>query len=86
MRAPFRYRRTKLRMSYVEARPCVSGSEKGLGETMTDDIDGVTGRDDWVMAKALAYAVTTIDLLPRRWQEASDCRDMKALLLRRSIA
>ena len=41
----------------------------------------VTGRDQHIVCNALAYAITTIECLPERWQEASDCEDMKALLL-----
>lgn len=40
----------------------------------------VTGRDGYEMAKALAYATEIISLLPERWQEFSDCCDMKKLL------
>jgi len=40
----------------------------------------VTGRDYDIFAKALAYAITTIDSLPRIRQEASDCDDMRRLL------
>jgi hypothetical protein len=31
------------------------------------------------MAKALAYAIETIEALPERWQEESDCQDMKMI-------
>lgn len=37
-------------------------------------------REHWVLANALAYAIHTIESLPPRWQEASDCADMKVLL------
>lgn len=40
----------------------------------------VTGRDGYETAKALAYAIEIINLLPQRWQEASDRLDMKKLL------
>jgi len=39
-----------------------------------------TLRKQLIMAKALAYAIETIQKLPPRWQEASDCADMKILL------
>lgn len=39
-----------------------------------DTTNTVTGRDGFIMAKALAYAIITIERLPERWQ------DMKALL------
>lgn len=41
----------------------------------------VTGRDYDILMKALAYAITTIDHLPRIRQEASDCDDMRRLLV-----
>ncbi len=37
-------------------------------------------REMYVTAKALAYAIKTIEALPPRWQEASDAEDMKAIL------
>jgi hypothetical protein len=40
----------------------------------------ITGRDGYIMLKALAYAIETIDRLPEPWQEASDCEDMNRLL------
>jgi hypothetical protein len=40
----------------------------------------ITGRDGYIMCKALAYAIETIERLPTRWQEWSDKEDMKALL------
>jgi hypothetical protein len=43
-------------------------------------VSDVTGRDDWIVAKALCYAIVVIDSLPSRMQEASDCDDMKKLL------
>ena len=42
---------------------------------MTD----VTGRDDYIIAKALAYAITAIEVLPFRDSEWSDQQDMKKL-------
>jgi hypothetical protein len=41
---------------------------------------GITGRDDDIMIKALAYAIATITNLPAIRQEASDCEDMVDLL------
>jgi hypothetical protein len=40
----------------------------------------LTGRDDYIMMKALAYAIEAIGRLPERWQEASDQKDMIELL------
>ena len=40
----------------------------------------VTGRDGYIVAKALAYAILTIESLPEERQEYSDCLDMRALL------
>jgi hypothetical protein len=40
----------------------------------------VTGRDDYLLMQALGYAIEAIDRLPRRWQEASNQKDMIALL------
>lgn len=42
---------------------------------------GVTGRDGYILAKALAYAINTIDGLPICQQEGSDRDDMMAILL-----
>lgn len=46
----------------------------------TDHQMNVTGRDGFIMTKALAYAITTIDCLPRDQQEGSDRDDMLDLL------
>jgi hypothetical protein len=40
----------------------------------------VTGRDNYIIMNALAYAIEAIDRLPQRWQEWSDQKDMIALL------
>jgi hypothetical protein len=40
----------------------------------------VTGRDGYIVAKALTYAIEAIEALPERWQEYSDKEDMIALL------
>lgn len=42
--------------------------------------ESVTGRDGYIIRKALAYAIETIERLPERWQEWSDKEDMKTLL------
>jgi len=42
--------------------------------------EGVTGRDGYIVAKALAYAIATIDALPFRWREGSDADDRRRLL------
>jgi hypothetical protein len=41
--------------------------------------ESIIGRDGYIMAKALAYAITTIERLPDQWQEWSDCEDMKLI-------
>ena len=41
---------------------------------------GITGRDVYIIAKALGYAIETIGILPDRLQEQSDCEDMRAIL------
>jgi hypothetical protein len=40
----------------------------------------VTGRDDYIIAKSLAYAISIIDALPQERQEGSDREDMARLL------
>lgn len=40
----------------------------------------ITGRDDFIFVKALAYAIATIERLPSERQEWSDCEDMRDLL------
>ena len=40
----------------------------------------VTGRDTFVICKALAYAIITIERRPFEYRETSDCNDMKKLL------
>ncbi len=40
----------------------------------------ITGRDGYIMAQALAYAIEAIEHLPDDWQEWSDKEDMKSLL------
>jgi hypothetical protein len=39
--------------------------------------DGITGRDELIIAKALAYAIVSIERLPEEWQATSDLNDMK---------
>jgi hypothetical protein len=41
---------------------------------------GCTGRDCFIVAKSLAYAIEMIENLPEKWQERSDKEDMKRLL------
>jgi len=40
----------------------------------------ITGRDGYILCKALAYAILCIERLPPRWQEFSDKEDMKVML------
>ena len=42
--------------------------------------DQITGRDGYIVCKALAYAILAIERLPREWREESDKEDMKQLL------
>jgi hypothetical protein len=42
----------------------------------------ITGRDVYITAKALLYAIEAINALPPQHQEWSDLQDMKALLFR----
>ena len=42
--------------------------------------DSVTGRDDYIMAKALYYAIKYLETLPELLQEWSDKQDMVAIL------
>ena len=42
-------------------------------------LGSITGRDGYIVAKALAYAIETISSLPERRQEWSDCEDMKRI-------
>jgi hypothetical protein len=41
----------------------------------------ITGRDSWIIARALAIAIETIEHLPRERQPQSDCEDMAAILI-----
>jgi hypothetical protein len=62
--------------------PSVASISRRLGEHfgMTDrPAEGVTGRDDYIIRKALAYAITTIRGLPEHRQEWSDLQDMVGL-------
>jgi len=47
---------------------------------MTNPETDVTGRDSYIVHKALAYAIATIQNLPKQRQEYSDMLDMCALL------
>jgi hypothetical protein len=40
----------------------------------------ITGRDNWIIAKALAYALEALDRLPDEWRPGSDMLDMEKLL------
>jgi hypothetical protein len=40
----------------------------------------ITGRDGYIMAQALAYAIEAIEHLPHEWQEWSNKEDMRLLL------
>jgi hypothetical protein len=40
----------------------------------------VTGRDGYILAKALAFAIEVIDRLPEEWRPRSDRDDMLRLL------
>lgn len=40
---------------------------------------GITGRDGFIIAKALAYAIEANGALPEHLQEWSDCEDMKKI-------
>jgi hypothetical protein len=40
---------------------------------------GITGRDGFIVAKALGYAIEAIAALPVEYQEWSDREDMKAI-------
>jgi hypothetical protein len=42
--------------------------------------ESITGRDGYIIAKALAYAIEAIGALPGEYQERSDREDMKAIL------
>lgn len=42
--------------------------------------DSITGRDSYLMRKALMYAIGVIDRLPLKEQDASDRDDMKEVL------
>jgi hypothetical protein len=41
--------------------------------------DSITGRDGYIVAQALAYAILVIESLSKEWQESSNCQDMKAI-------
>lgn len=40
----------------------------------------ITGRDGYIIRKALAYAIESISRFPEQWQERSDQRDMITIL------
>ena len=39
----------------------------------------ITGRDGYIVCKALCYAIEAIARLPEKWQELSDAEDMKLI-------
>src|SRR5215467_4444621 len=43
-------------------------------------LTGATGRDKYIVCKALAYAILVIESLPNEQKELNDARDMKTLL------
>jgi hypothetical protein len=45
--------------------------------------DNITGRDDYIIAQALGYAIAFIDSLPEHERELSNRADMVAILLAR---
>jgi len=47
---------------------------------MAKEKESVTGRDGYILCKALAYAINVIERLPETRQEWSDCQDMKLIL------
>ena len=47
------------------------------------DDNRIVGREGYIIAKALAYAIATIDALPENKREVSDRDDMVALLIER---
>jgi hypothetical protein len=49
-------------------------------DQLSPTFPGVTGRDDFIIAKALFYAVKYIDALPEWLQETSDQNDMARIL------
>ena|ERR1700726_2512143 len=46
-----------------------------------DDMTDITGRDNYIIGSALAYAIECINRLPVEWQEKSDRDDMEKLLI-----
>jgi hypothetical protein len=70
----------KLRTAEVARRKQAAERQKAYRERQVEIRKGVTGRDNYILAKALAYASQAIDMLPRRWQERSDCEDMLTIL------
>jgi hypothetical protein len=51
-----------------------------MKESQKSKPQSITGRDGYVMAQALAYAIEAIEHLPDEWQEWSNKEDMKLLL------
>jgi hypothetical protein len=42
--------------------------------------EGITGRDGWLMARALYLAIKWIDAMPEEHKAVSDQEDMRAIL------
>lgn len=53
---------------------------------MQSNIEGITGRDDFIQAKALAYAILAIQALPEEKRERSDMTDMCRILRSASLS
>jgi hypothetical protein len=61
------------------AADAIGATEEGESQMRKTKRSGVTGRDGYVIATALAYAIEAIEALPEEWQEWSDLQDMKRL-------
>jgi len=57
-----------------------TGHRDALEDRIMSKPSDITGRDTYIIAKALAYGITTIDHLPKERQEGSDRDDMERLL------
>jgi hypothetical protein len=55
-------------------------TRKTSNKTTTTNQDNITGRDGFIIRKALAYAIEAIESLPKCWQERSDTDEMIQLL------
>ena len=52
---------------------------KKLNGAAKAELGGITGRDGYIVAQALAYAIEVIGSLPEDRQEWSNCEDMKRI-------